>query len=268
MPAVAVVIPAYNGGQRLREAVASVRAQTFTDYELIVVDDGGSEDLSNLDARVVRQPNGGVSSARNLAAEVTSGAVLAYLDQDDRWLPDKLERQMAAFPADAVCSLTDFLWMPAGVPAVHPHPVTRLSLLRGGHFCLSTLAVRRAALERAGGFDTTLDMIQDWELLLRLLRFGPAAHVSEPLVEYVVHDSNQSRDHRRGYQERMRVLRTVRAAEERAAARAGRQDTRRLYGAQAWSAFVSDRRPTDAALALAWSPAAVARGLAAKVTQR
>ena len=271
MTLVSVIIPVYNGGTRVRDAVDSVLAQSYSALEVLLVADGGGDDLSwtnGLDPRlrVHRQDNAGVSAARNAGFARTSAPVVAYLDQDDRWLPTKVERQMATLPDTAAWSTTDFWWcLPGGERSASKHDaLTRRGLLAGSHFCLSTLLVRRSTLEQVGGFDPSLDMVQDWELALRLGDAGPAAHCSETLVEYVVHEANGSRDHRRGYAERSRVLRSApRNQDERRAAAQGRRESRRLYGSQAWSAFAADRRSGDAARALAWAPGTVARGVLA-----
>jgi glycosyltransferase involved in cell wall biosynthesis len=276
MTMVSAIIPVYNGGSRVREAVDSVLSQTYRNLEVLVVADGGADDLAWVDGldprlRVHRQANAGVSAARNNGLKLTSGPLVAYLDQDDRWLPTKVERQVATLPDAAVWSTADFWWcLPGGERKESKHDVlTRNGLLSGSHFCLSTLLVRRVALEQVGGFDPSLAMLQDWELALRLGDAGPAAHCPETLVDYVVHDANGSRDHRRGYAERARVLREApRTDSERAAAAQGRRESRVLYGEQAWSAFARDRRPGDAGRALAWAPKSVARGLVAAARNR
>src|SRR5258706_15818506 len=104
MPAVSVITPAYNVEPYLAEAIASVLAQTFTDLELVIVDDGSTDSTfaiasacAQRDSRVrlVRQPNGGISKARNHAMRIGSGAVFAIFDSDDVWHPRYLERQLA-----------------------------------------------------------------------------------------------------------------------------------------------------------------------------
>jgi len=114
-PAVSIVIPAFNASWCIRRAVDSVLAQTFTDFELIVVDDGSTDETAEIlrsygDAlRVVSQPNGGMSCARNAGIRIARGRYIAFLDADDRWLPAKLERQVKLLddrPALAFCAAT------------------------------------------------------------------------------------------------------------------------------------------------------------------
>src|SRR4051794_11400716 len=115
MPDVTVVVPAYNPGPLLRRALQSVVAQTFGSWECIVVDDGGDEDLTWVDSfhpqvRRLRQGNAGVSVARNMALQMASAGWVAYLDQDDEWLPTKLELQLAS-SAEIDLSYTAFEWV-------------------------------------------------------------------------------------------------------------------------------------------------------------
>lgn len=260
MTDVAVVIPAYNPGKRLKIAVESVLAQDV-DAEVVVVDDGGSEDLSWLAGYPVRhhrQANAGVSAARNVGVTLTAAPLVAFLDQDDEWLPGKLRTQLDAI-GDAALSLTDFMWRPSGEPAVHPYPATAQSLAAGGHFCLSTLLVRRDAFWRAGGFNPALRMQQDHDLVMRMLALGGEdAHVFEPLANYWLHESNQSADYARAMTERLLVLRQ--AALLGLDVSEGLVDARRVYGAQAFAAFRSSRRPADLGRALRWNPRHVAQG--------
>src|SRR5215212_10925703 len=101
MPLVSVIIPAYNAGRTITAAVGSVLAQTFRDYEIVVADDGSTDDTGQCVARFgervtyLRQDNAGPASARNLALRHATGKYVAFLDADDVWLPRKLERQIA-----------------------------------------------------------------------------------------------------------------------------------------------------------------------------
>src|SRR4051812_12564967 len=100
MARVAVVIPAYNPGRNLAESVATALAQTVDEIEVVVIDDGSDEALPVLPAdrrlRVIRQENQGVSVARNVGVAETTAPIIGFLDADDRWIPDKLERQLCA----------------------------------------------------------------------------------------------------------------------------------------------------------------------------
>jgi glycosyltransferase involved in cell wall biosynthesis len=279
--AVSVIIPAYNPGGRLQVALRTVLAQTFQDWEVVVVDDGGNEDLSwveSMDARISlhRQENQGVSVARNVGATLAAGPLVAFLDQDDEWLPDKLATQVAGMRGECL-SHTDF-WFVRGSGAElarHPGPVTYLSVLAGGPPCLSSAVVERSALLSAGGFNGLLAQTQDYDLFLRLLMRGRAHHVASPLVRYHLHDDNASKDYAAGRTERQLVLRLhEHAAQYRGdqkatqAARMGRRSGDALYAAQALDAARDARRQRQSPLpalseALMWSPATTIRSLGA-----
>lgn len=190
-PAVSVVMPAYNVAQYIGEALESVFAQTFKDFEVIVVNDG-SPDTVELErvlapylARVVylKQENGGVSAARNAAIRVARGGFVAHLDPDDLWEPDYLAAQLAEFERDPS---TDVLYTDALVFGDAPEAgrrfmewcpsegeVTVEALFdERCHVMLSAVTARRDALVRAGLFDESLRCSEDFELWLRVLKSG------------------------------------------------------------------------------------------------
>ena len=267
--AVAVVIPAYNPGSRLRCALESVVAQTFRDWECIVVDDGGTEDLSWIDDYHPqvwrhRQENAGVSAARNVGLMLTSAPFVAFLDQDDEWLPAKLGHQVAVMRKGADLCWTSFVWIHEinpDRPAI-AHPVTYQEFLADGHLCLSSLMVRRAAVGRIGGFSPMLRVQQDYELLLRLLAAGSvAAPLSTILTRYNLHSNNVSGDYWTACRERRNILELHRISAIRRgdgatvrAARAGRHRMTRMYGIKAFDAFRATRRPIHLARAVVWNP--------------
>lgn len=289
-PAITVVIPAFNPGAHLQRAVASVLAQTHTDWELVVVDDGGVEDLSWVEdcdprVRLLRQANAGVSVARNVGVAATTAPLIAFLDQDDEWLPTKLNRQARAM-ADggaALCySAFTWVWPDGTQDGNYTQPVTYESLLRDDHLCMSSVMVARDQYLIAGGHDPRLAMMQDYDLFLRLLMDGaPAVGVSERLVRYYLHGANASRDYLSAYRERTGLLRAhQRRAQRRdrpslvAACRAGHARSRSIYGSQAYDAFRASLRgagfPGIAHLArsLRWQPSVVAQGLSSSARRR
>ena len=111
MPRVSVIIPVYNGAATIDRALESVFAQTFTDYEIVICDDGSTDDTPSALAkhgdklRVVRQPNRGLPAARNAAVAASRGELLALIDHDDEWLPQKLELAVAAMRSDPGAAL-------------------------------------------------------------------------------------------------------------------------------------------------------------------
>ena len=230
MPQVSIVIPAFNPGDRLARAVESVRRQTFTDWDLVAVDDGGQEDLTWLDRlgddriTLIRQPNRGVSVARNVGVGASGAPYLAFLDQDDEWLPEKLQQQMTEMQArDAGFSYTEFVWVSAtGEVASVPSEIDYLSFLSGSqHICLSSVVVSRAAYVKVGGHDPLYAQMQDYDLFLRLLLVEErTAPVVEHLVRYRLHDSNASNDYETALAEALAII----AAHRRRAVRRGDLD--------------------------------------------
>ncbi len=204
-PTVSVVVPAYNPGPYLRLALDSVAAQTYPHWEAIVVDDGSTEDLGwvdDVDPRIrrVRQDNGGLSAARNTGVRESTGELIAFLDADDLWLPDKLARQVDAFndPTLALVS-TGFTIVDdegAHVSAGFTgYADSYEELLQGNGICASTVVVRRSVLDEVGGFDTTLAQCEDWDLWLRVARGHRVAKLTDKLAEYRVHGGNMTRDY-------------------------------------------------------------------------
>ena len=185
MPSVSVIIPTHNRRDRVREAIASVAAQTCRDFELIVVDDGSDDGTGTLvdefspvcpRLRYVYQANQGVSAARNTGVALSSGPYLAFLDSDDVWQPSKLARQLAFFeahPRASICQ-TEEIWLRCGV-RVNPHAKHRKTggdiFARSLERCLvspSAVMLRRALFDRVGGFDPQLPACEDYDLWLRI----------------------------------------------------------------------------------------------------
>jgi glycosyltransferase involved in cell wall biosynthesis len=196
VPEVSVIIPTYNRAALLREAVASVKAQTYRDFEIVVVDDASTDTTFEAlaawrDVRVLRQAGRrGVAAARNLGVAAARGQWLAFLDSDDLWLPEKLARQMAYLadrPGLSLCQ-TDETWMRHGVkvnkPAAHRKVAGRIfaASLERCMISPSAVVLRRRLFEAHGGFDETLPAAEDYDLWLRLSWRYEVGLVDEPLV--------------------------------------------------------------------------------------
>jgi glycosyltransferase involved in cell wall biosynthesis len=207
---VSVVIPAYNRSGVLRQAIDSVLAQTHSDLEVIVVDDGSTDDTAALVAEydddrvryVGHERNRGRSAARNTGIEASNGEYIAFLDSDDRWLPHKLERQLDRLSEcsdEWVGVYCEFLspgpsrlggaieWLSKHVfvnPAAREggrelaREILTMTVLMGPG---STLLVKRSQLEGIT-FDEQLTAHEDWDFVLQLLERGKIAHVEEPYV--------------------------------------------------------------------------------------
>lgn len=242
-PAVSVIVPVYNPGPHLAEALDSLLAQTWTDWEAVVVDDGSTEDLrwiARLDPRIrlLRQANQGVSAARNTAIKEATGGLLAFLDQDDSWLPAKLARQaewMARHPA-VVLTSTGFERVDDDGGYVGPGYVgyngSYDELLQGCGICASTVVARRDGVLAAGLFRPLL-VSQDWDLWLRLAEHQPIAHLPEVLARYREHPKQGSADFRQLYRDACTVLADH---QHRSLSRVGLARVRHLSGAQALDA--------------------------------
>ena len=252
-----MVIPAYNPGQQLARSLGSVLAQDMADWECVVVDDGSEQpvDLTavpGLEAlagdprvRVHRQPNSGVSVARNVGVALTDSRWVAFLDQDDTWAPTKLRSQLGLLRADERVAFahTGFVWRlaHADLPATPVDATYRESLACRAYVLMSSLVVSRDHYTAVGGSDPLLAQQQDWALVLDLLRaYGAPAYAPEPLVTYHVHEANASRNYRRAAAEARAVLEAHGVAADFdgdgdtvAAVRAGLAQVRRLHGEQA-----------------------------------
>jgi glycosyltransferase involved in cell wall biosynthesis len=196
VPLVSVIIPTYNRAGLVLEAVASVAAQTFRDFEILVVDDGSTdatpEVLASLEGvRVLRHAcRRGVAAARNLGAVEALGEWLAFLDSDDLWLPEKLAWQMAYLadqPGLLLCQ-TDETWVRGGVrvnkPVSHRKVAGNIFLLSLQRCMVSPSAVvlHRRLLSDHGGFDEKLPAAEDYDLWLRLTWRHEVGLVEAPLV--------------------------------------------------------------------------------------
>jgi len=204
---VAVVIPAFNSKVFLEATIASVREQTLAPdkLEVVVVDDGSTDGtaelLEGLGVRCIRQENGGPASARNRGVKETTAPLLAFLDADDLFLPDKLERQLALLAgSDAVACCSNAWMIRDGKRHGRKNrsevasTLSFESLLAANPVICSTVVVRRDAFDEAGGFDEDRVLIatEDYDLWLRLARPGRLAYLDAPLVEYRVHDASLS----------------------------------------------------------------------------
>jgi len=195
-PLVSVIIPTYNRGPMVTEAVASVLAQDYPAIEIIVVDDGSIDDtpdrLSLLKNRVtvITQENRGVSAARNAGVAHARGEYVAFLDSDDQWLPGKISTQVAFFAShpEALICQTEESWIKNGKPLL---PRARHKKRSGMIFapslelCLvspSAVMMRKDFFLDMGGFDESLPACEDYDLWLRISMTHPIHLIETPLV--------------------------------------------------------------------------------------
>lgn len=204
-PVVSVILPTYQRAHTLGRALASVLAQTFQDYELLVIDDASTDDTVDVIARFddprlryLRQDtNRGVAAARNRGLAEARGEFVAFLDSDDEWLPRKLARQLEVFEQHGV----EVGLVSTGIEVVDAEGATRClaptqsgdiqaallldNVVYGGG---SSVMLRRGVVERAGTFDETLHALEDYDYWLRIAQFYRVEHATEPLARY--HDAS------------------------------------------------------------------------------
>jgi glycosyltransferase involved in cell wall biosynthesis len=201
MARVSIVIPAYNSAAVIGSAVGSVLAQGYDDWELIVADDGSTDDTAEVASalervRLVRaERNGGPAAARNLALSHASGELVAFLDADDRWLPDYLETQLARYDAERGSRQpVGLLACDARIEGVQGtyaeqfrrgiEPITLERVLRRNVIYISAMVTREAG-EVAGWFDESLFGTEDHDLWIKILERGyRAVYTSRPLCVY------------------------------------------------------------------------------------
>ena len=191
-----VIVPTYNRGHLLPRALNSIAAQTQTPLEVIVVDDGSTDDTIAIlrreypDVVIFQETHRGVSAARNRGIQASRGDWIAFLDSDDEWLPEKLARQNAALvstPTILLCH-TEEVWVRNGVRV---NPMKKHAKRGGAIFedCLplccmspSSVVVHREVLEDVGVFDESLPACEDYDLWLRITSRYPVVFIDEPLV--------------------------------------------------------------------------------------
>jgi len=195
-PLVSVIIPTYNRGWIVKEAIDSVLGQDFSDYELIVVDDGSNDNTREIlgaygkAITVLQQSNRGVSAARNRGIAEAAGRLIAFLDSDDLWLPRKLTTQVKFFEenADAVINQTQEIWIRNGLrvnPKKRHHKFSGMIFERSLALCLvspSAVMIKKSLFDAVGVFDEQLPACEDYDLWLRVSCRYPVHLMDTPLI--------------------------------------------------------------------------------------
>jgi glycosyltransferase involved in cell wall biosynthesis len=208
MVKVSVIIPAYNGDRYIGEAIDSILAQTYKDYEIIVVDDGSTDNTAQVaqqygnQIQYLSQTNQGVAASRNLGLSVAKGEYIAFLDQDDLFLSHKLLAQVTLLEKNPSLGIANSGWqivdqqgqVKAAVEPWEKIPQLNLAdLIIWKPVFLGAMLFRHSWLKRSGGFDTTLEQTPDVDLVLRLAALGcAAAWVEQTTVKYRQHKANAS----------------------------------------------------------------------------
>ncbi len=272
MVKVSIVIPAYNAMTYLSETLASVFQQTFSDFEVLLVDDGSTDSIqawveqsvSDPRVKLISQVNQGLSAARNTGITHSQSEYIAFLDADDLWHPSKLERQvqwLEAHPTVGLIynwtTLIDSSGKPTGRvlgSAIEGNVLPEI-LQRNIIDCPSVL-VRRQCFDRVGLFDCALRSVEDWDMWIRIAAVYPFAVTPEPLVYYRQHPSNMSKNWRVMEQAFQQVITKAFASAPPALQTLKPKSLGSAYLVLAWKALQSQDR--DAQLASQFQAQAIA----------
>ncbi|MCD0471063.1 glycosyltransferase [Flavobacterium sp. JAS] len=217
LPLVSIIMNCYNGEEYLREAIDSVLSQSYENWELIFWDNKSIDETSTIvksygDKRIcyhLAEINKPLSAARNLAIQKAKGEYIAFLDSDDVWLPEKLEKQLDGLieQKDAGISFCGFktLLTSDTESAVrqadfyskflyksHNSRSIYNNLLKGNYIIFSTVIIKRDVLDLTGGFSEFLEQNEDFEILLKSSLYTNAICIKDVLVKYRIHASNNS----------------------------------------------------------------------------
>jgi glycosyltransferase involved in cell wall biosynthesis len=206
-PAVSIIMPTWNRAQLISDAIRSVQAQYYINWELIIIDDGSTDNTEQAvatftcDTRIcyIKQSHAGPAAARNLGLVRAKGAFVAYLDSDNLWYPGFLAAAVAAFVEDAAreClygAVVSEKHFPRGQKDILFEPFDRQRLLAGNYIDMSSIVHRRELFIKYGGFDETLTRLLDWDLILRYTRDFPAYALPVLAVRYRAVDDKRISD--------------------------------------------------------------------------
>jgi len=206
---VSVVVPAYNAEQWIGETLSSILAQTMLPVQVIVIDDGSTDSTADVvrsfgtRVQYAYQENAGAGAARNLGLRLAIGEYIAFLDADDLWLPEKIEKQLLLFEKqpDLMWAYSDSYIFPDG----RPETLTRVSqynelpsgwihdaLLLCDFIASPTPLVRRSVFAVVGSFLVSTAGVEDWDMWLRISRRYPVGVIPEPLAKYRLRRSSKS----------------------------------------------------------------------------
>lgn len=222
---VSVIIPTYNSGNYIKDAVDSVLVQNYKNIEVIVVDDGSTDNTKGILSGYIErgeihysyQDNAGLAAARNTGIAVSMGEFIALLDADDVWVSDKISRQVELITASSADMVfADFHnFTERGIIIENKNtekiedglPVTFHMLFDINNFIYpSTALIRRDVFSECGFFDTSLNAVEDYDMWLRIARKFCIIGINEPLSLIRIHESNMSKDISRMLDNELKVI--------------------------------------------------------------
>lgn len=228
-PKVSVIIATFNRGDMIVESLESVMNQTYTDFEVIVVDDGSTDNteeaLKPYFDRItyIRQDNAGAAAARNRGGEVAKGEYIAFQDSDDIWLPDKLKKQIAFFERNPQYTMATCNGIIFGIPeeagrlAIAQKRAKRLekegvtlrsTFMKSSIRCVAMI-LKRSVFEEVGGFDTDMRSSIDLELAFRVLTKYKIGFQNDAMIKIRMHSDNLGKDRERGQLENIKAIRKL-----------------------------------------------------------
>lgn len=207
-PLVSAIIPCFNQAHYLNEAVESLLAQSYPNIEIIVVDDGSTDNTAEVAScyatvQLVRQANSGLAAARNSGIRASRGDYAVFLDADDLLLPNAVEEGVICLQKNPHCAFAwgSYRFITPDGSASEPQIDTPLeedcyaALLRGNFITMhATVIYRQQALDASGGFNAALPACEDYDLYLRIARRHRIVHHHHVIAEYRKHESNMSRN--------------------------------------------------------------------------
>lgn len=221
---ISIIIPTFNRCKTLKRALDSIVKQTYSEYEIIIIDDGSTDETTEMiqkffpEVKYFYQTNSGVSAARNKGLTFAKGNWIAFLDSDDEWLPEKLESQINAIksmPDYKICH-TEEIWIRNGIQVnqMKKHKKTGGWIFRQ---CLplcamspSSILIHHSVFDDIGFFDTTLPACEDYDMWLRITAKYPVLYIEEPkIIKYGGHEDQLSKKYWGMDQYRIKALQSI-----------------------------------------------------------
>lgn len=219
MSTISIIIPTFNRSDFITIALDSVLKQTCNDYEIVVIDDGSSDDTREVlkpyqdNIRYFYQDNKGIPTTRNRGIREATGDYIAFLDSDDYWLPEKLERQMECFsknPRYGMIATRCSSISPDGKLRAKNRPGKSgwvlIDLFKANFIRTSSAMIKKGCLETVGLFDESLPECEEYDLWLRIANQYPIGFINDPLTVYTDNPKGVSTDSLAGRLQRLKVL--------------------------------------------------------------